>query len=214
MRESIKKKSERAEKIFEVFGKVYDDADCTLEYKTALELLIATQLAAQCTDARVNMVTPALFAKYPDVYAFANADELELREDIRSTGFFRNKAKNIIGCCRMLIDDFGGKVPNNMDDLLKLPGVGRKTANLVLGDFFGIPGVVVDTHATRLSNRMGLTNQKDPYKIELDLQKLLPPKDWADFCHCLVYHGRAYCTARAPKCDNCPIEHLCPKIGV
>lgn len=214
MRESIKKKSERAEKIFEVFGKVYDDADCTLEYKTALELLIATQLAAQCTDARVNMVTPALFAKYPDVYAFANADELELREDIRSTGFFRNKAKNIIGCCRMLIDDFGGEVPNNMDDLLKLPGVGRKTANLVLGDFFGIPGVVVDTHATRLSNRMGLTNQKDPYKIELDLQKLLPPKDWADFCHCLVYHGRAYCTARAPKCDNCPIEHLCPKIGV
>lgn len=213
MRESIKKKSERAEKIFEVFGKVYDDADCTLEYKTALELLIATQLAAQCTDARVNMVTPALFAKYPDVYAFANADELELREDIRSTGFFRNKAKNIIGCCRMLIDDFGGEVPNNMDDLLKLPGVGRKTANLVLGDFFGIPGVVVDTHATRLSNRMGLTNQKDPYKIELDLQKLLPPKDWADFCHCLVYHGRAYCTARAPKCDACPIEHLCPKIG-
>lgn len=214
MRESIKKKSERAEKIFEVFGKIYDDADCTLEYKTALELLIATQLAAQCTDARVNMVTPALFAKYPDVYAFANADELELREDIRSTGFFRNKAKNIIGCCRMLIDDFGGEVPNNMDDLLKLPGVGRKTANLVLGDFFGIPGVVVDTHATRLSNRMGLTNQKDPYKIELDLQKLLPPKDWADFCHCLVYHGRAYCTARAPKCDACPIEHLCPKIGV
>ena len=214
MRESIKKKSERAEKIFEVFGKVYNDADCTLEYKTALELLIATQLAAQCTDARVNMVTPALFAKYPDVYAFANADELELREDIRSTGFFRNKAKNIIGCCRMLIDDFGGEVPNNMDDLLKLPGVGRKTANLVLGDFFGIPGVVVDTHATRLSNRMGLTNQKDPYKIELDLQKLLPPKDWADFCHCLVYHGRAYCTARAPKCDACPIEHLCPKIGV
>lgn len=214
MRESIKKKSERAEKIFEVFGKVYDDADCTLEYKTALELLIATQLAAQCTDARVNMVTPALFAKYPDVYAFANADELELREDIRSTGFFRNKAKNIIGCCRMLIDDFGGEVPNNMDDLLKLPGVGRKTANLVLGDFFGIPGVVVDTHATRLSNRMGLTNQKDPYKIELDLQKLLPPKYWADFCHCLVYHGRAYCTARAPKCDACPIEHLCPKIGV
>ena len=214
MRESIKKKSERAEKIFEVFGKVYDDADCTLEYKTALELLIATQLAAQCTDARVNMVTPALFAKYPDVYAFANADELELREDIRSTGFFRNKAKNIIGCCRMLIDDFGGEVPNNMDDLLKLPGVGRKTANLVLGDFFGIPGVVVDTHATRLSNRMGLTSQKDPYKIELDLQKLLPPKDWADFCHCLVYHGRAYCTARAPKCDVCPIAHLCPKIGV
>lgn len=214
MRESIKKKSERAEKIFEIFKNVYGGADCTLEYKTALQLLIATQLAAQCTDARVNMVTPGLFEKYPDVYAFANADELELREDIRSTGFFRNKARNIIGCCRMLIDDFGGEVPDNMDDLLKLPGVGRKTANLVLGDFFGVPGVVVDTHAARLSNRMGFTVQKDPYKIELDLQKLLPPKDWADFCHCLVYHGRACCTARAPKCEGCPIEHLCPKAGV
>lgn len=214
MRESIKKKAERTEKIFDIFKETYEDADCTLEYKTALQLLIATQLAAQCTDARVNMVTPALFEKYPDVYAFANADELELREDIRSTGFFRNKAKNIIGCCRILIDEYGGEVPNNMKDLLRLPGVGRKTANLVLGDFFNIPGVVVDTHATRLSNRMGLTSQSDPYKIELDLQKLLPPKDWADFCHCLVYHGRAYCSARTPKCDTCPIEHLCPKIGV
>ena len=160
------------------------------------------------------MVTPALFAKYPDVYAFANADDLALREDIRSTGFFRNKARNIIACCRMLIDDFGGEVPSSMEELLKLPGVGRKTANLVLGDFFGIPGVVVDTHATRLSNRMGFTKESDPYKIELDLQKLLPPEDWAQFCHCLVYHGRAFCTARAPKCDICPVEQLCPKVGV
>lgn len=214
MKESIKAKSVRAAEIYKVFNDVYTDADCTLEYTTALQLLIATQLAAQCTDARVNMVTPELFAKYPDVYAFANADELELREDIRSTGFFRNKAKNIIGCCRMLIDDFGGEVPGNMEDLLKLPGVGRKTANLVLGDFFGIPGVVVDTHATRLSNRMGFTKNKDPYKIELDLQKILPPENWAQFCHCLVYHGREYCGARSAKCDICPIEHLCPKIGV
>lgn len=211
MRESIKKKSERAAEIFKVFGQVYEDADCTLDYDNALELLIATQLAAQCTDARVNMVTPSLFKKYPDVYAFAAADELELREDIRSTGFYRNKAKNIIGCCRMLIDEFGGEVPHTMEELLRLPGVGRKTANLVLGDFFGIPGVVVDTHATRLSNRMDLTRESDPYKIELALQKLLPPENWAAFCHCLVYHGREYCTARSPKCDTCPIEHLCPK---
>lgn len=214
MRESLKARRHRAAGIYKIFGEVYKDADCTLEYKSALQLLIATQLAAQCTDARVNMVTPALFAKYPDVYAFANADELELREDIRSTGFFRNKARNIIACCRMLIDDFGGEVPNSMEKLLKLPGVGRKTANLVLGDFFGIPGVVVDTHATRLSNRMGFTKESDPYKIELDLRKLLPPEDWAQFCHCLVYHGRAFCTARAPKCDTCPVEQLCPKVGV
>lgn len=212
MRESIKKKSERAADIYNVFKQVYNDADCTLEYQNALQLLIATQLAAQCTDARVNMVTPSLFSKYPDVYAFAAADELELREDIRSTGFYRNKAKNIIGCCQKLISDFSGEVPSNMNDLLSLPGVGRKTANLVLGDFFGIPGVVVDTHATRLSNRMGFTKNSDPYKIELDLQKLLPPEDWAGFCHCLVHHGRAYCTARAPKCDTCPVAHLCPSL--
>ena len=211
MRENLKSKQDRAKKIYDIFCDVYEDADCTLDYDNALQLLIATQLAAQCTDARVNMVTPALFKKYPDVYAFANADELELREDIRSTGFFRNKAKNIIGCCKMLIDEFQGEVPDNMDDLLKLPGVGRKTANLVLGDFFGIPGVVVDTHATRLSNRMGFTKEKDPYKIELDLQKILPREIWGQFCHCLVYHGRAYCDARSPKCDTCPILHLCPK---
>lgn len=214
MRESLKSKQERAAKIFDVFGSVYSDAECTLDYGNALQLLIATQLAAQCTDARVNIVTPALFKKYPDVYAFAAADELELREDIRSTGFYRNKAKNIIGCCQMLIDRFGGEVPNNMKDLLSLPGVGRKTANLVLGDYFGIPGVVVDTHATRLSNRMGFTKETEPYKIELDLQKLLPPENWAAFCHCLVYHGRAYCTARAPKCDQCPVNMLCPKRGI
>lgn len=214
MKESIKSKRRRAAEIYKIFGKVYKDADCTLEYDNALQLLIATQLAAQCTDARVNTVTPSLFAKYPDVYAFAHADELELREDIRSTGFFRNKAKNIIGCCQMLLSEYGGEVPHTMDELLKLPGVGRKTANLVLSDYFGIPGVVVDTHATRLSNRMGFTAESDPYKIELDLQKLLPPEDWSQFCHCLVYHGREFCSARAPKCDSCPVTALCPKIGV
>ena len=214
MRETLSAKRERVLHMIDIFDRVYDDAACTLDYKDALQLLIATQLAAQCTDARVNIVTKDLFAKYPDVYAFANADELTLQEDIRSTGFFRNKAKNIIGCCKMLIEKYDGSVPASMDELLSLPGVGRKTANLVLGDLFGIPGVVVDTHATRLSNRMGLTKQKEPYKIELDLQKVIPQKNWGSFCHQLVYHGRAYCSARAPKCDTCPVAQLCPKIGV
>lgn len=214
MRETLSAKRERVLHMMDIFDRVYDDAACTLDYKNALQLLIATQLAAQCTDARVNIVTKDLFVKYPDVYAFANADELTLQEDIRSTGFFRNKAKNIIGCCKMLIEKYDGSVPASMDALLSLPGVGRKTANLVLGDFFGIPGVVVDTHATRLSNRMGLTKQKEPYKIELDLQKVVPQKNWGSFCHQLVYHGRAHCSARAPKCDTCPVTQLCPKIGV
>ncbi len=214
MRESLASKKERLLQILTIFRQVYADADCTLDYQNALQLLIATQLAAQCTDARVNLVTPALFQKYPDVYAFAHADETELQEDIRSTGFFRNKARNIIGCCQMLIKDYNGEVPGTMEDLLRLPGVGRKTANLVLGDFFGIPGVVVDTHATRLSNRMGFTKEKDPYKIEMDLQKVIPRESWAEFCHQLVYHGRQYCDARKPQCDTCPINHLCPKIGV
>ena len=210
MVESLAKKKERVENIINVFEKVYGDADCTLDYSSALELLIATQLAAQCTDARVNLVTPALFKKYPDVYAFAYADELELREMIKSCGFYKNKAKNIIGCCQKLISDFGGEVPSTMDELLSLPGVGRKTANLVLGDIFGIPGIVVDTHATRLSNRFGLTKNKDPYKIELDLMKVIPKDKWSWFCHCLVEHGRAYCKAQKPDCQSCPMAEFCP----
>lgn len=210
MKEKLSDKQKRAAKIIEIFDDVYKNADCTLDYNSALQLLIATQLAAQCTDARVNLVTPALFEKYPDVYSFAAANETELREMIRSCGFYKNKAKNIIGCCRKLVSDFGGNVPSSMDALLSLPGVGRKTANLVLGDVFGIPGIVVDTHATRLSNRLGFSDNKDPYKIELDLMKIIPKDLWSHFCHCLVEHGRAYCKAQKPDCISCPIAHLCP----
>ncbi|MCI5892399.1 MAG: endonuclease III [Clostridiales bacterium] len=214
MREKIADKKERLMKIIEIFNRTYSDADCTLDYDNPLQLLISTQLAAQCTDKRVNIVTKDLYQKYKDVYDFANADELELQQDIKPTGFFRNKAKNIIGCCRMLVSDYNGEVPSSMEDLLRLPGVGRKTANLVRGDYFGIPGVVVDTHATRLSNRMGFTTNKEPAKIEQDLLKLIPPEYQTSFCHQLVYHGREYCDARRPKCDTCPINMLCPKIGV
>ena len=211
MLESLKKRKKRAEEINTIFKRIYKNADCTLNYNGAFQLLIATQLAAQCTDERVNKVTPALFSKYPDAFAFANADLFELMEDIKSTGFFRNKAKNIIACSKLLLEKYNGEVPDDLDELLALPGVGRKTANLVLGDFFGIPGIVVDTHASRLSYRMGLTDKKEPYKIELDLMELLPPCEWSNFCHRLVYHGREYCNARRPKCDDCPIASLCPK---
>lgn len=212
MKETLKDKKNRAAEIVRILKEEYPNSDCTLNYKDPIQLLIATQLAAQCTDARVNMVTPTLFFEYPDVYSFANADELKLREIIRSTGFYKNKAKNIIGCCQKLVSDFGGEVPKNMESLLTLPGVGRKTANLVLGDIFGIPGIVVDTHATRLSNRMGLTKNKDAKKIEFDLLKIIDKEEQTDFCHRLVDHGRAICTARAPKCDICPLNHICPQI--
>ena len=208
------KKSERVTKIIEIFEQVYGDADCTLDYKTPLQLLVATQLAAQCTDARVNIVCKSLFKKYKNVEDFAIADLAELQEDIRSTGFFRNKSKNLISCCRRLIDEYDGEVPDNMKDLLTLAGVGRKTANLILSEVFGIPSVVVDTHATRISRLLGLTKNTDPYKIELDLQKVIPRKNWSSFCHQLVYHGRASCHARSPKCAECPINFLCPSMTI
>lgn len=212
MRESQKQKKIRSKKVVQLLKDTYPDSDCTLDYKDPLQLLIATQLAAQCTDARVNLVTPSLFEKYPDVYAFAAADELELREMIHSTGFYKNKAKNIIACAKKIISDYDGIVPDTMEKLLTLPGVGRKTANLILGDIFKKPGIVVDTHATRLSNRLGFTTEKDPYKIELDLLKIIEPEEQTDFCHRLVDHGRACCSARSPKCDLCPLSPLCPKI--
>lgn len=202
-------RKEIASKIGEVFDKEYEDADCSLEYRTPLQLLISTILAAQCTDARVNKVTETLYQKYKNVYDFANADLEELQEDIKSTGFYRNKAKNIIMCCKSLIENHNGEVPASMDQLLLLPGVGRKTANLVLNDVFRIPGVVVDTHAKRLAKRMGLTDYDDPEKVEKDLMECLPKNNWGKFCHQLVFHGRAVCTARNPKCQICPVNNFC-----
>ncbi|MBR2452969.1 MAG: endonuclease III [Clostridia bacterium] len=211
MRENLENKKQRALSIIKIFDEVYGDADCTLDYSSALQLLIATQLAAQCTDARVNLVTPKLFDRYQTVYDFASADPDELSSLIHSTGFYRNKTKNIIACCQKLISDFDGEVPRTMDELLSLPGVGRKTANLVLGDVFGIPGIVVDTHAGRLARRMGFTTNTDPYKVELDLLKIIPPKHQSQFCHQLVFHGREFCDARKPRCLECPIKDLCPQ---
>lgn len=202
----------KKEKVFEIikkFGEMYPDADCSLVYTDPLQLMIATQLAAQCTDARVNLVTKDLFQKYRTAEDFAAVRQEELEQDIRSTGFYHNKARNIIAACKMLVNDFYGKVPSNMEDLLKLPGVGRKTANLILNDCFGIPGVVVDTHAKRLSNRIGLTENEDPEKIEYDLMKVVPKDKWGSFCHQLVYHGRALCNARKPVCGECGIRGYC-----
>lgn len=202
-------KKEKVAAIREIFNEVYPDADCSLDYTNPLHLLIATQLAAQCTDARVNLVTPALFARYPTARDFADADIFELQEYIRSTGFFRNKAKNIIACCQMLIEKFGGEVPSAMEELTSLPGVGRKTANIIIGDIYHKPAIVVDTHAKRITNRLGLTRNTDPVKIEFDLRKIVPPDYSATFCHQLVYHGRAQCKAQRPDCSTCPISHLC-----
>lgn len=202
-------KKDKVLKIREIFDDLYADADCSLDYKDPFQLLVATQLAAQCTDARVNLVTPALFAKYPDPAAFADADIHTLEELIRSTGFFHNKAKNLKACGEKLMSDFGGIVPDTMDELLTLPGVGRKTANLILGDIFGKPAIVVDTHAGRITKRIGLTKNTDPSKVEFDLKKIVPPEYQTRFCHQLVWHGRSLCTARSPKCDRCPLSGLC-----
>jgi endonuclease-3 len=206
---------ERAAKIIGALKRAYPDAKCSLEHEEPLQLLIATILSAQCTDERVNKVTPGLFAKYREARAFADSPPGELEQDIRSTGFFNNKAKSIRGACRMILEKYGGRVPETMEELLELPGVARKTANVVLGNAFGKnEGVVVDTHVTRLSRRMGLTRQKTPEKIELALIKLVPRGDWALFSHLLIHHGRAVCDARKPECEGCCVEKWCPKAGV
>ena len=208
------KRQERAAAVLELLKAEYPSVKCTLNYQTPIEMLIATQLSAQCTDARVNIVTQKLFKKYRSVEDFANADYDELCEDIRPAGFYRSKAKNIILASQRIIDAYGGEVPDTMEDLLSLAGTGRKTANLVLGDIFKKPAIVVDTHCIRLSNRIGLTKNSDPVKIEMDLKKIIPPEESLDFCHRLVAHGRAVCPARKPKCEECVIKSVCAKKGV
>jgi endonuclease-3 len=205
---------QRTQKIRRVLAKLYPDAHCALHFRNPLQLLVATILSAQCTDVRVNMVTPALFERYPDAAAFANADPRELEKAIQSTGFFRNKARNIIACCKVLVDHYDGQVPGTLDELVPLPGVGRKTANVILGAAFGVPGITVDTHVGRLSRRLGLTTVEDPVKVEFALMKLVPKKEWTMFSHRLIFHGRQVCYARKPACDRCQLADLCPKVGV
>lgn len=204
-------RAERAQALVKAFPKVYPDAHCELDFKTPLQLLIATILSAQCTDKRVNMVTPALFARYRSAADFAAAPPAQLEKAIQSTGFFRNKAKSIRGATAAIAKDHGGKVPQTMAALRTLPGVGRKTANVVLGNAFQIDeGIVVDTHVIRLSQRLGLTKESDPEKIETELMKLVPRKHWTDWSHWLIWHGRRRCFARRPDCRHCEVLKLCP----
>ena len=213
-RETNQAKAARLKKIIAALRKTYPDAHCELNYSNPLELLIATILSAQCTDKRVNIVTAELFKKYRTAADYANAKPAELEQAIKTTGFFRNKTKSIQACCRKLVEKHNGEVPKTMEELTQLGGVGRKTANVVLGNAFGInEGVVVDTHVTRLSHRLGLTRQKDPEKIEQELMKLVPQKQWTMFSHWLIWHGRRRCYARNPDCPNCEIKKLCPSAG-
>lgn len=201
----------RALEILSNLKQLYPEATCSLNYQTPVQLLVAVILSAQCTDERVNKVTPALFARFPDAKSLAFAEREELETLIRSTGFYRNKAKNIQGACQKILKDFQGEVPKTMEELLTLPGVARKTANVVLAHAYGIiEGVTVDTHVKRLSNRLGLTTNNDPVKIELDLMALLPQPDWETFSISIIYHGRAVCKARNPTCFSCQLASLCP----
>ncbi len=202
-------KKQIAELSVEELKKLYPEALCSLVYEKPYELLIATRLAAQCTDARVNIVTKTLFVKYPSLEAFAQADLTELEQDVKPCGFYHTKARNIIDTAQKLLKDFGGEVPQTMDELLTLPGIGRKTANLMLGDVFGKPAIVTDTHCIRISGRLGLTSNKEPAKVEKDLVKLIPPDESNDFCHRTVLFGRDICKARNPKCYECPLNYFC-----
>lgn len=203
------KKSEKVLIIKDYLDRTYGNAPCTLDYENPFQLLVATVLAAQCTDARVNLVTPDLFFKYPDVEAFSKAKEEDIEKLIYSTGFYRNKAKNIVACAKTLMEKHAGQVPDTMEELIALPGVGRKIANLLLGDVFGKPCIVVDTHCKRITNLLGLTKNTDPTKIEMDLRKIIPPEYGALFCHQLVEHGRNICVARRPKCLECGMNDVC-----
>ena len=214
-RESQAAKAERTAKIIAVLDRTYPGAHCELNFRNPLELLVATILSAQCTDKRVNMVTAELFKKYRNAKDFADASLTELEEAVKSTGFYRNKAKNIQACCQMLVERFNGEVPRTMDELTPLAGVGRKTANVVLGNAFGINvGVVVDTHVTRLGTRLGLVKGTDAVKIEQELIKLVPQPQWTLFSHWLIWHGRRRCDARKPACAECEIRELCPQLGL
>jgi endonuclease-3 len=211
MRETKSQLKERTTQIIRRLKKRYPDARCALNHANALELLIATILSAQCTDERVNKVTADLFRKYRSPEDYLKAAATELQQDIRTTGFFRNKTKSIQGASKVLVEEFGGRVPQTMEELLKLPGVARKTANVVLGVAFGVAsGIVVDTHVSRVSERLGLTKQKQADKIERDLMELVPKKDWIDFAHLLIFHGRQTCKARRPLCEECVVEKPCP----
>jgi len=210
MAEGLEAKRERAAEIYKTLKKAYPDARCTLDFETPYQLLMATILAAQCTDERVNMVTPALFKKYGDAKRAAKADAAELQEMIKSTGFFRNKAKSIIATSKKLVEESGGDVPEDMDALTSLPGVGRKTANVIRGAAFGRPAIIVDTHCKRVTARLGLTKNTDPDKIEQDLSKIVPEGNWTLFSHLMVFHGRNICKAPKPLCPRCPVIKLCP----
>ena len=205
------KKREIALRAVEALEVLYPDAVCSLDYSSAFELLIATRLSAQCTDKRVNMVTPALFSRFPDAKALAKAKTEEIEEIIKSCGLYKTKARDIIACAKGIEERFGGVVPDNMEDLTSLPGIGRKTANLIMGDIYHKPAVVCDTHFIRITGRLNLTNSTNPLKVEKDLIKLLPPDKSSDFCHRIVLFGRDICTARKAFCDRCPLEDICPK---
>lgn len=212
---TIKSKKQRALAVLSELKTLYPDAVCSLDYETTVQLLVATILSAQCTDERVNKVTPRLFARFPDAPSLASANREELETLIRSTGFFRNKAKNIQGACHKIVTEFNSEVPQTMEELLQLPGVARKTANVVLAHGFGInEGVTVDTHVKRISHRLGLTKSDKPIQIEKDLMQLLPQPDWENYSIRIVYHGRAVCNARKPKCDECQLAYLCPTFSV
>ena len=205
---------QKALRVIDILKKQYPDALCALQYEKDYELMIAVRLSAQCTDARVNLVTPALFASYPTLDAMANADISDVERYIHSCGFYRQKAKDIVLACQMLLQEYGGKVPDTMEALLKLPGVGRKTANLLLGDIYSTPGsVVCDTHCIRICGRLGLSEGKDPEKVERQLRAVLPPEESSDFCHRIVLFGRDICTARNPKCTQCPLSPLCREVS-
>ena len=203
-----------ARQAVDALKEAYPGAVCSLQYQDPLQLLIAVRLSAQCTDARVNLVTPALFARFPTLEAFCEGTAQEIGELIRSCGFYNTKSKDILAMCRMIREEYGGKVPDTIEELVKLPGVGRKTANLIVGDVYGKPAVVADTHCIRIAGRLGLTASADPLKVEQDLRQALPPEESNDFCHRLVLHGRAVCTARKAHCQACCMAPFCPKVNV